>query len=496
MGAERAVLGSPFAGLASVAVVLPEGTAGVSRDEIENLRGLLTLHRVELARELGAPLCFVGESADAHWLIGPAARNSTFARFDLRPAGSPVIHLDRTRRLLATDAPTLAGVMSTLWRLFELPRLADGEHRVGECATLECAVERVADEVRATHPSLAVDRAWWDERSTRFAPLVLSAADPLPVLQEWVAGLDDGHSFVRRVGRTARMPYGLRVEGDEVVLAQVESDTAGARAGLVQGSRLLGVEPGSVASRVAASRHARPWMVGAACLEGEIGQGRDIHAVTPDGTSIHWVEAPHPPSAGEALVWHWVATQTLLIRCRAWLGGAEFRERLEGALLEAGRAAHVILDLRGNPGGNAVAADGFRARFIAQSTVVGSRVARLPEGGLSEATPIVIEPLPPNVSARVTVVVDGRTGSASEDVVLALRCRPHTRIVGERTAGAIGWVRQLPLYDGATLGVRWAEVTAAGERDPIDGRGIAPDEVLERSRLGAPSEVLAAALAG
>lgn len=99
----------------------------------------------------------------------------------------------------------------------------------------------------------------------------------------------------------------------------------------------------------------------------------------------------------------------------------------------------MILDIRGNPGGNLVLATRTRNRFLRGVTPLGAIRYSLGGGALSDPTPLTGEPSPTESRwpGRLVVLTDPLTFSSSEDFLLGLQGLEHVTVVGEPTGGAV-----------------------------------------------------------
>jgi hypothetical protein len=170
--------------------------------------------------------------------------------------------------------------------------------------------------------------------------------------------------------------------------------------------------------------------------------------------------------------------------------------------ITAARASVLILDIRGNPGGDATSMSPA-AHLIARSSWVGvflsrpwyavhrtsptpAELARLPivtsdmaprdwlrqldDGGALVGR---VEPHPTQFTGEVFLVTDRRSGSASEPLAHLLKATRRATLVGERTAGSMFLALPRPLTDGFIVVVpKAAYYTADGAR--LEGRGVEP----------------------
>jgi carboxyl-terminal processing protease len=134
------------------------------------------------------------------------------------------------------------------------------------------------------------------------------------------------------------------------------------------------------------------------------------------------------------------------------------------------RDAHLILDLRNNPGGLFEEALGTASQFLRSGTVVWEKDAKgkltsvaAKPGGLADDLPMV-------------VLVNAGTASAAEIVAGALQDRGRARIVGEQTFGTGTVLEKFSLSDGSALLLAIEEWLTPNERT-IWHRGIRPNVV-------------------
>jgi carboxyl-terminal processing protease len=149
-------------------------------------------------------------------------------------------------------------------------------------------------------------------------------------------------------------------------------------------------------------------------------------------------------------------------------GGADVWLAAEVAKYRSANA--IVLDLRGNRGGDLNEVIRCLGLFFRQSVVIGRFQ---PRNGT---------PLPMEVKGRkdayvgkLLVLIDGRTGSGGDMFAAAIQDTARGILIGRRTAGAILLGREYKLSQGFTADVAWANYfTAKNVR--LEGRGVTPDE--------------------
>jgi carboxyl-terminal processing protease len=169
---------------------------------------------------------------------------------------------------------------------------------------------------------------------------------------------------------------------------------------------------------------------------------------------------------------------------RVWTTGSDFDAAVDAAFDDLRRCPALIVDLRGNGGGDITLARSFRDRFLREAGVLGSIRYSVAHDALSDAEPILGEPAPTRArwDGPVRFLTDPLTYSASEDALLGLQGLPHVEVVGEPSGGGSGRVRALRLTPGWRLTISTALtydrngrcVEAAGI--PVD-RPVRPDRV-------------------
>ncbi len=464
-----------------IAVVLPSRARpelGVREADLDDLQRLLARERAWLAATLGRPvrLTRTDPGRGPRMLLGPRAANPWLAR---QPA--PTDATPRVRRrdadLLLAEAPDLPSVWTTLSLLAVLQRRGSVEEAAVPVADPEQAVARVAEEVAQAPLALAGTRDW-AARSRHLRPDA-AGMPSLAALQRWVAALEDLHTAVRPTTPTWQPPYEARVEPTGVArLHAVPWSTAGWEAGARPGDRLLAPDATGMRARVGAAPHARGLHAGRALLATPLGQRCQLTAVRADGTRVSWAEARDDAPPRPEVRWGRRGRIGVLVLA-GWSRGSATADDLDLALAELADAEGLVVDLRGNVGGELLAAQDARDRFVPPGTPCGT--LRSVEGGgerLSSPVPVTAWPSPRRRwRGPVRVLVDPLTASASEDFLLGLAGLAGVEVLGEPTAGALGRPRRVALLPGADLSVSTA--LAADRRGRVvEGRGIGVDRAL------------------
>jgi len=164
------------------------------------------------------------------------------------------------------------------------------------------------------------------------------------------------------------------------------------------------------------------------------------------------------------------------LRIASFLGQGWSGE-VDEALAALPGATSMIVDIRGNGGGNRNVAIEIAGRFADRTRTFGYLRYRSGSGH-GDFTDYVTQTVDPQgtrkFSGPVYVLTNRGDYSSAEDFVLAMRVRPQVTIVGDTTGGASGGpiVRELP--NGWTYELsQWIEYTP--DKQVFEGKGLAPD---------------------
>jgi carboxyl-terminal processing protease len=144
--------------------------------------------------------------------------------------------------------------------------------------------------------------------------------------------------------------------------------------------------------------------------------------------------------------------------------------KIRTAILEASERKDVglILDLRGNPGGIGMMANGLAGLLTDERYSLGTMTMRAGE------IHFVAFPQAKAFLQPVAILVDSMSGSTSEIFAAGLQEAGRARVIGRRSMGAAlpSFIRELP--NGDRLQHAIANLTTAKGRR-VEGRGVIPD---------------------
>ncbi len=144
-------------------------------------------------------------------------------------------------------------------------------------------------------------------------------------------------------------------------------------------------------------------------------------------------------------------------------------------------ADSFIIDVRNNPGG--VNVDQVTGRFVQGGEIMGyliDRKGREPlkvsnEGVTGEFKDKPFMPLLP-----IILLVNENSASSSEFLALAVHDFNLGKVVGKKTAGALGHTAAYPLGDGTAISVTVDEYESKSGLK-VNGVGVSPDLAIDRT---------------
>lgn len=427
---------------------------------------LLRAERAEMEAVFGIPVTFVESDPGngPRWIvrIDPEREDNCLA-------------WDPESLVLMSHARDADGLMTTFNLLHSLVALDvdavdDRPHgAMGE------AVARLRREVAGTFPGFGIRNLDWEVLVARHVRDDGSGMT-FDNVQRWIAGLGDAHTAIRRPVPVYHPPYAVELGPDSAMIRRVRQGSDAWTAGVRAGWSLDIDDPAGWIARNGAPPHARWLTAGRRAIALEGVDHRSFTARGPDGETVTWTERPVAPSLERVFSWRRHDARTGVMWLANWFTGIGFEDALDEALEALRGAKRLVLDLRGNTGGNLLLAMETRRRFLRERTRLGTIRFSRGDGTLAEPVELWDEPSEDRVrwEGELVVLTDPLTYSASEDFLLGLQGLPHVTTIGQRSGGGSGRPRTIQLLDDMLVTISTA-LTFDREGTCIEGHGIPVD---------------------
>lgn len=440
--------------------------AGLEEDTL----ALLEQEHHEFEAVVGVPVDFVAAAPGTPaWVVHP------------REAGlGPALVWDPKRLRLTSYADDEADLMASLQLLQSIPTAPDWAATATPVMNVSAAADRIEEQCRASYPYLRLRGLDWDRISAEARRDQPSQwEDFTGWAMEWVARLGDAHTAVIDETTGAfNPPYTAELGYDGARLLIVPERSAAYEAGVRPGWRVRVEDAGRwwASTGACAQQRAR---VAARRFLALTAESRTFTASDPgSGRTVSWVEERRDPTLDDVVTVHRNRSGTVVVTLRAMNAAVDVESVFDDLAPRSGSTDHMVLDLRGNTGGNLMLAGRLRDRFLRRKTHLGSIAFTNGQGGLGERHQRWSSPSEHGRWAgRLTVLTDASTYSASEDFLLGLQGLEHVTVLGEVTGGGSGRPRTFPLSPATSLRISTA-ITYDRAGEPVEYRGIHPDRSL------------------
>lgn len=159
--------------------------------------------------------------------------------------------------------------------------------------------------------------------------------------------------------------------------------------------------------------------------------------------------------------------------------GFSFSEsEVDSMMKKARKQRTLIMDLRGNPGGSVITLNEFLGNMFDHDVKICDRVTR------DNSRPLVAKSRGKDAfTGKLIVLVDSRSGSASEVLARVIQIEKRGIVIGDKSAGAVMEARHYQYQIGLdTVLFYGASITDADlimtDGKSLEGVGVTPDELL------------------
>jgi carboxyl-terminal processing protease len=394
-------------------------------------------------------------------------------------------------------------VVSTnaIWQLYRVGALPPvGQDRVVN-------FEHLWKAMNDHYPYFELKRVDWDEVYDRYSPRVDAAQDETEyhaIVKTLLAELNDAHTglvWSPLLQPNCGFAFTQEIEGVAVVtVAGQSAQNAGLGVGALI-SQVDGMPLEQALSQVDPWLRAgsTPWQQRAWAFENLLntpaGDSRTVTFTQLNGeqltTTLTCPEDPSQLPSGELEIWELVQPRfTSEIYSQRMLSGfgyiriPTFGDNLVDefnlALNELLDTPGLVLDLRGNGGGNTRYAFAMAGWFLDEAFSIGRDHFRnrLPQRGWRLWLDMRVDPRKPVYTGEVVLLIDTGCMSTTEQFILAFVDSGRAQVVGRRSAGATGNPIQFHLVGGGRARFSTGDFYRQdGTR--LEGVGIIPDVVID-----------------
>lgn len=337
----------------------------------------------------------------------------------------------------------------------------------------------------------------WAATAERYRDRVLRAPDDKQFweqLNRLVGELKDAHSQVLspldiKATREQRGSHGLelRQREDRWLLAHVAGSSQATLLGLRPGQEVMQVDGLPVQQwwsqqaelvRGSSTERSRQALINTRLNDGDVGSERRLQLRRGDGSEFA-VTLRQDALQSSAVRAHLLQDGTGYLRFAGFAAG--LRTELDHALRRLSSARGLVLDLRGNPGGDLRLTMELLGWFLppgeAGKVVTRDNKRLTALLGLMDVTPdLVIKAQAQRLKQPLAVLVDERSASAAELMAASLQAKGRARVFGATSCGCMLGVRQgEELRGGGRLVFSEIELQVTGQAR-IEGVGVVPNE--------------------
>lgn len=351
--------------------------------------------------------------------------------------------------------------------------------------------EEVWETINEKYYDPALNGVDWIKVRESYRPLIEMAKTDdefYSLMKRMAAELRDAHTRFhtplerRERERSFSVGVGIslsEVEG-QIVVIDVNVDSEAFRAGVKVGMIVRTIDGKPVTEKMAeiisrlgesSSERATRLRLYRKLLEGEAGASVSLGLIAPDGKAFDVTLTRQIVSTAPKVISIQLATNIAYLKFNVWRSNVH--REIKKALEQMRRTLGLIIDLRGNPGGEAHEVLEVADYLFNERVSFGKFISR--EGKTIE---LRTDRKKRVYSGPIAILIDEASGSGSELFAAVLQEQGRAVVVGRASCGCVlGIARFKRLEGGSELAVsELGYRTPAGRR--LEGAGVAPDEAV------------------
>lgn len=351
--------------------------------------------------------------------------------------------------------------------------------------------EEVWETINEKYYDPALNGVDWIKVRESYRPLIETAKTDdefYSLMKRMVAELRDAHTRfhtpLERRERERSFSVGVGISLSEaegqIVVIDVNVDSEAFRAGVKVGMIVQTIDGKPVIEKMteiisrlgeSSSERATRLRLYRKLLEGDAGASISLGLIAPDGKAFDVTLTRQIVSTAPKVISIRLATNIAYLKFNVWK--SPVHREIKKALEQMRRVSGLIIDLRGNPGGEAHEVLEVADYLFNERVSFGKFISR--EGKTIELRTDRKERV---YSGPIAILIDEASGSGSELFAAVLQEQGRAVVVGRASCGCVlGITRFKRLEGGSELAVsELGYRTPAGRR--LEGAGVAPDEAV------------------
>ena len=379
---------------------------------------------------------------------------------------------DAASATLISTVRDSAGIGATLQMLHSMVALNVDDLNDARADELPAAIRRISIEIERGFPGFDIRNLDWHAIRRDFST---DGDMTLTDFERLVGRLQDGHTAVRKNVPVYNPPYVVELRDGTAVMRRMPAWSAAAEAGVSPGWVLDIDDIDGWLARTGSPPHSHALVAGRRAIALNGVPDREFIATSPSGTRRSWIERAAPFSLDQLFGVGVVASHIVFVRIHNWIDGVGIQDCFDQIIAGHAHRKTMVIDLRGNTGGNLLMAQQMRRRFLRERTLLGTIQYTRADGTLAEPVELWDEPLKSGAwPGDLVVLTDALTYSASEDFLHGLQGLPHVLVIGAPSGGGSGRPRTLPLIPGWSVTMSTA-LTFDRTGHCIEGNGTPVD---------------------
>lgn len=143
-------------------------------------------------------------------------------------------------------------------------------------------------------------------------------------------------------------------------------------------------------------------------------------------------------------------------------------DSIVSSISEYNKYPNLIIDIRGNPGGDFVTRRTIAEQFVSERTLFWRYQRR------NDVKEVYLNPVKKPYKGKVVILIDELSSSSSEEFSGAMKAISRATIIGQRTAGKVVTMEIIELSDGG-LFVYPNQQTRTSKNEILESIGVIPD---------------------